>query len=67
MLRQRHTVTFFTIGARVMLASDAAVGEGELIGIGRKYLVVRLDSGRIVRRVAPPSITRPSKGITFTA
>jgi hypothetical protein len=56
----RHTVTFFPLGARVML--DAGAGYGlvpcELIGIGRKFLVVRLDGGRIVRRVWPSWITR---------
>jgi hypothetical protein len=60
---QRHTVTLFLIGARVML--DASAGHGlaacELIGIGRKFLAVRLDSGRIVRRIWPSWVTRELK------
>ena len=63
MLRQRHTVTFFPIGTRVTLdlMADQGIANGELIGIGRKYLVVRLDGGRIVRRVWPSWITRALK------
>ena len=63
MLRQSHTVTFFQIGARVTLdlMADQGIANGELIGIGRKYLVVRLDGGRIVRRVWPSWITREVK------
>jgi hypothetical protein len=60
---QRHTLTFFPIGARVTLdlMADQGTANGELIGIGRKYLVVRLDGGRIVRRVWPSWITRALK------
>ena len=60
MLRQRHTVTFFPVGARVMLDGHR-FAPGELIGIGRRYLVVRLDSGRIVRRIWPVRVTRELK------
>jgi hypothetical protein len=60
---QRHTVTFFQIGARVYLDGAAPHGacNGELIAIGRKFLEVRLDGGRIVRRVWPSWITRALK------
>jgi hypothetical protein len=64
---QRHTLTFFPIGARVMLDASAGHGlvPGELVGIGRKFLVVRLDGGRIVQRVWPSWITRAlNKGVT---
>jgi hypothetical protein len=63
MLRKSHTVTFFQIGARVTLdlMADQGIANGELIGIGRKYLVVRLDGGRVVRRVWPSWITREVK------
>jgi hypothetical protein len=56
----RHTVTFFALGARVMLDTSAGHGlvPGELIAIGRKFLEVRLDSGRVVRRIWPSWITR---------
>ena len=59
-MRQRHTVTFFPLGARVTLDTMAGHGEvaGELIGKGRKYLVIRLDTGRIVRQVHPSWISR---------
>lgn len=62
-MRQRHTVTFFTIGFRVVLDGLAGHGEveGELTGIGRKYLVVKLDNGRVVRLVRPSWITRAPK------
>ena len=62
---QRHTVTFFPIGARVTLDLMAGQGtsDGELIGIGRKFLVVRLDGGRVVRRVWPSWITLAMRGI----
>jgi hypothetical protein len=63
MLRHRHTVTFFQLGARVFLDSAAPHGghNGVLIGIGWKFLKVRLDSGRIVRRIWPSWITRELK------
>ena len=63
MMRQRHTVTFFSIGARVMLDAGAGHGlvPGELIAIGRKFLEVRLDTGRVVRRIWPAWITRELK------
>jgi hypothetical protein len=64
----RHTVTFFSIGARVYLDGAALHGgcNGTLIAIGRKFLQVRLDSGRIVRRVWPSWITRALNEILAT-
>jgi hypothetical protein len=63
MLRQRHTVTFFALGARVYLDGVAPHGDcnGELITIGRKFLTLKLDGGRIVRRIWPSWITRELK------
>jgi hypothetical protein len=62
-MQHPHTVTFFPLGARVTLDLLAGHGtaDGELIGIGRRYLVIRLDGGRIVRRVQPSWITRQLK------
>jgi hypothetical protein len=64
-MQRRHTVTFFQLGARVMLDAGAGHGlvPGELIAIGRKFLQIRLDSGRIVRRVWPSWITLAMRGI----
>ena len=47
------TVTFFQIGACVHLEPAAGHGDvdGELIGIGRIYLAIRVDGGAIDRRV----------------
>jgi hypothetical protein len=55
------TVTFFQIGARVHLQPEAGHGDidGELIGIGRLYLAVRLDDDRIDRHVRPSWVRRP--------
>ncbi len=55
-----RTVTFFQIGARVHLEPEAGHGDvnGELVGIGRRYLAIRLDGGRIDRRVRPSWLRR---------
>jgi hypothetical protein len=54
-MRQHRTVTFLKLGARVRLAPEANHGEasGELIAIGRIFLSVRLDDGRVDKRVRP--------------
>ncbi len=59
------TVTFFQIGARVHLGPEAGHGDidGELIGIGRIYLSVRLDGGRIDRRVRPSWLRRSMRKV----
>jgi hypothetical protein len=56
----RHTVTFFEIGARVHLEPEAGHGDvdGDLVGIGRIYLAIKLDGGRIDRRVRPSWVRR---------
>ncbi len=55
-----RTVTFFQIGARVHLEPEAGHGDvhGELIGIGRRYLAIRLDGGSVDRRVWPSWVRR---------
>jgi hypothetical protein len=54
------TVTFFQIGARVHLGPEAGHGDidGELIGIGRLYLAIKLDDDRVDRRVRPSWVRR---------
>ncbi len=54
------TLTFFQVGARVHLEPEAGHGDvnGELIAIGRRYLAIRLDGGRIDRRVRPSWLRR---------
>jgi hypothetical protein len=56
----RHTVTFFQLGARVHLEPEAGHGnvDGELVRIGRIYLAIRLDDGRVARRVRPSWVRR---------
>ncbi len=51
----KHTVTFFNIGDHVQLDSVAGYGnvDATLISIGRRYLVLKLDNGRVVHRIWP--------------
>jgi hypothetical protein len=59
---QTNTVTFFAIDDRVRLGTEAGYGDvdARLVGIGRRFLAVRLDNGRVVRRIWPAWITRPT-------